>query len=36
VDEFEDNETLQPGDRCEDCGTIVASDGECECNQDEE
>lgn len=27
---------LEAGDWCEDCRTTVASDGECECNQDED
>jgi hypothetical protein len=30
----EEDEPLQPGDWCDDCRTYVASDGECECDQD--
>lgn len=36
MDETETDEdtALRPGDWCDDCRTHVASDGECECNQE--
>lgn len=30
------DETLEPGDWCDECRTRVASDGECECNQEDD
>ncbi len=36
--EYEDDEDgpLQPGDHCDDCGEVVASDGACWCGTDED